>query len=285
MIQTEVQEIWLDVDGMRIHCLTAGESGSPVILLHGGGIDSATLSWGKVIVPLSTHHRVFAPDLPGYGQSSRPDIQYTIDFYVNFVEHLLDALHLEKVSLVGLSLGGAIALTLTLYSPARVGKLVPVDAYGIQDKVAAHRLSYLYVHLPFLDELSYWLVGRSRSMVRWILLAGLIYNPARLSDELVDRVYQTAHEPGAGKAFISLQRSEVRWNGLRSNFTTRLHEITVPTFMVHGAQDTAAPLAYAQRAHALMPNSELYIMQGCRHWPQGEKPEEFNRVVGDFLDA
>ena len=285
MLQTEVQEIWLDVDGMRIHCLTAGESGSSVILLHGGGIDSATLSWGEVIVPLSTHHRVFAPDLPGYGQSSRPDIQYTLDFYVNFVEHLLDALHLEKVSLVGLSLGGAIALALTLYSPARVGKLVPVDAYGIQDKLAAQRLSYLYVHLPFLDELSWWLMGRSRSVIRWSLLAGLIYNPERLSDELVDRVYQTAHEPGAGKAFISLQRSEVRWSGLRSNFTTRLHEITAPTLIVQGAQDTAVPLAYAQRAHALIPNSELYVMQECRHWPQGEKPKEFNRVVGGFLDA
>ena len=284
MLQTEVQEIWLDVDGMRIHCLTAGESGSPVILLHGGGIDSATLSWGEVIVPLSTHHRVFAPDLPGYGLSDRPDIQYTMDFYVSFVQHLLDVLHLEKVSLIGLSLGGAIALALTLRSPIRAEKLVPVDTYGIQDKVAAHRLSYLYVHLPCLDELSYWLMGKSRSMVRWILLAGLIYNPAHLSDELIDRVYQTAREPRAGKAFISLQRSDVRWNGLRSNFTARLHEITVPTLMVHGAQDRAVPLAYAKLAHALMPKSELYIMQGCRHWPPRENPEEFNRVVGDFLD-
>ena len=103
-------------------------------------------------------------------------------------------------------------------------------------------LSYLYVHLPFLDELSWWLMGRSRSMIRWSLLAGLIYNPARLSAELVDRIYQTARESRAGKAFISFQRSEVLWNGLRSNFTTRLHEITVPILMVHGAQDTAAPL-------------------------------------------
>ena len=141
MRQTEFQAIWLDVDGMRIHCLTAGESGAPVVFLHGAGVDSASLSWGEVIGPFSTHHRVFAPDLPGYGQSSKPDIQYTMDFYVSFVEHLLDVLHLEKVSLVGLSLGGAIALALTLRSPVRVEKLVLVDTYGIQDKVVAHRLS------------------------------------------------------------------------------------------------------------------------------------------------
>jgi pimeloyl-ACP methyl ester carboxylesterase len=280
MRQTALQAIWLEVDGMRIHCLTAGESGAPVVLLHGAGVDSASLSWSEVIGPLSTHHQVFAPDLPGYGLSDRPDIQYTMDFYVSFVEHLLDVLHLEKVSLVGISMGGAIALVLTLRSPVWVEKLVLVDTYGIQDKVVAHKLSYLYVHLPFLDELSWWLIGRSRSLVRWSLLAGLIYNPARLSDELVERVYQAVREPRAGKAYISFQRS-----GLHSNFTTRLHEITVPTLIVYGAEDTAVPLAYVQRAHALISNSELYIMQECRYWPQGEKPEEFSRVVGSFLDV
>jgi pimeloyl-ACP methyl ester carboxylesterase len=283
MRQTESQTIWTEVDGLHLRCLTAGSSGSPVVFLHGAGLDSAALSWSEVIGPFSTHHRVFAPDLPGYGLSDRPDIAYTIDFYAKVVKHLLDVLHLEKVSLVGLSMGGAIALALTLAVPTRVEKLVLVDTYGIQDKVAAHRLSYLYVHLPFLDELSYWLIGRSRSLTRWSLLAGLIYNPARLSDELVDQVYQAAREKGAGRAFISMQKSDVRWSGLLSNFTNRLHEITVPTLLVHGAEDTAVPLAYAQRAHKLMPGSELSIMPECRHWPQREKPEEFNRVVGNFL--
>ena len=146
-------------------------------------------------------------------------------------------------------------------------------------------LSYLYVHLPFLDELSWWLIGRSRSLVRWSMLAGLIYNPARLSDELVDRVYQAVRQSRAGKAYISFQRSEARWSGLRSNFTARLHEITVPTLLVSGEEDRAVPLAYVQRAHTLIPHSQLYIMQECRHWPQGEKPEEFTRVVANFLDV
>jgi pimeloyl-ACP methyl ester carboxylesterase len=284
MQHTASQTIWLDIDGMRLHCLTAGENGSPVVLLHGAGLDSATLSWGEVMGPLSAHHRLFAPDLPGYGLSSRPDLSYTIEFYATVVKQVLDRLGLDKVSLVGLSQGGAIALALTLDAPQRVEKLVLVDTYGIQDKVAAHRLSYLYVHLPFLDEWSYWLMGRSRSLIRWSLLAGLIYHPAHLSDELVDQVYQAAHKPRAGKAFISVQRSDVGWSGLRSNFTARLHEIMVPTLLVHGAQDQAVPLAAALRAHALIPHSQLHIMQECRHWPQRENPGEFSRVVGNFLD-
>ncbi len=283
MRPTEPQAIWLDIDGLRVHCLTAGEHGSPVVLLHGAGVDSASLSWGEVIEPCSTHHRVFAPDLPGYGQSSRPEIRYTIDFYVSIVEQVLDNLHLKKVSLVGLSLGGAIALALTLRSPVRVEKLVLVDTYGIQDKVAAQTLSYLYVQLPFLNELSWWLLGRCRSLVRWSLLTSLIYNPAHLSDELVNRVYQAMREPRAEKAYVSFQRSEVRWAGLRSDFTSRLHEITVPTLFVHGAEDRAVPLAAVQQAHALIPHSELFIMSECRHWPQREQPEEFIRVTGNFL--
>lgn len=278
------QAIWLDMEGMRLHCLTAGDNGSPVVLLHGASLDSASLSWGEVIGPLSAHHRVFAPDLPGYGRSSRPNLPYTVAFYATVVKQVLDRLHLNKVSLVGLSQGGAIALALTLAMPERVEKLVLVDTYGIQDKVAAHKLSYLYVHLPFFDELSYWLLGRSRSLIRWSLLAGLIYDPAHLSNELVDQVYQAAHEPGAGKTFISLQWSEVGWSGLRSNFTARLHEITAPTLLIHGEQDPAVPIAYAKRAQTLIPRSQLHIMQACRHWPQRERPEEFSQVVGNFLD-
>lgn len=284
MPQTSEQAIWLDIDDLRLHCLTAGiDDGSPVVLLHGASLDSAALSWGEVIGPLSAQHRIFAPDLPGYGLSSRPVLSYTIDFYTGVLKQVLDLLHLKKASLVGLSQGGAIALAFTLANPQRVEKLVLVDTYGIQDKTAAHWLSYLYVHIPFLDELSYWLMGRSRALIRWSLLAGLIYNPAHLSDELVEQVYQAAREPGAGRAFISVQRSEITWSGLKSNFTGRLHEITIPTLLVHGGQDQAVPLAYARRAHELLPHSELFIMPECRHWPQRENPEEFVRAVGNFL--
>jgi pimeloyl-ACP methyl ester carboxylesterase len=237
-----------------------------------------------VIGPLSDHHRVFAPDFPGYGQSDKPDIQYTMDYYVTFLAHLLDALHLERVSLVGLTMGGGIALGFALRFPERVEKLVLVAPYGILDKVSAHRWGFLLVHIPFLDELSNWLIGWSRSLVRWMILAGLIYDPQRLTPEMLEEVYQEAQKPKAGKAFISFQRDEVFWNGIRSNFTDRLHEITAPTLLLRGSVDAAVPLPPVQRAHELIKGSLVYIMQECRHWAQGEKPEEFSHVVLNFLD-
>ena len=100
---------------------------------------------------------------------------------------------------------------------------------------------------------------------------------------LIPQVYRLAREPGAGKACISFQRSEVLWNGLRSNFIDRLHEITASTRLLRGVADAAVPLSHVQRAHELIKGSELSIMQECKHWPQGEKPEEFNRVVLNVL--
>jgi pimeloyl-ACP methyl ester carboxylesterase len=202
---------------------------------------------------------------------------------VNFLEHLLDALHLQKVSLAGISLGGGIALSFTLRFPDRVEKLVLVDSYGLLSSAPWHKLSYLLVHLPFLNALTMRLVGSSRSLIRWSLLAGLVYSPQRLSEELVDEVYRRAREAGAGKAFASFQKSEMLWNGLRNDLTGRLHEITVPTLIVQGAEDPAVPIACARRARALIKNSELYIVPQTKHWPQGEKPEEFTRVALQFL--
>lgn len=275
---------WIQVDALRIHYLQAGSEGAPLLLLHGGGIDSAMLSWQECIGPLSAQHRVIAPDLPGYGESDKPDVAYTLDYYVDFVRRLLDAFDLPKVSLAGLSLGGGCALSFALRYPSRVDRLVLVDAYGIFSHNVQHKLGYLYSKTP-LNELSYRLFGMSRDLVRWSLLAGLIYDAKRLSPDLVEEVYQQARRPDAGKAFISFQRHEILWQGLHSDFTQRLHELTVPTLIIHGAQDSAVPVAWARRAHERIQGSQLAVLEGCRHWPQREKPEEFTRLVLDFLEA
>lgn len=274
----------LDLDGTRICCLTAGEGGSPVVLLHGGGVDSARLSWGQTIDPLAEGHQVFAPDLPGYGQSDKPDVLYSLDYYAQWLAELLDNLQLEQVSLVGLSLGGGIALNFTLQHPQRVSRLVLVSPYGIMPRLAWQRLSYLYVHSP-INEWSLWTLRQSRQMVRWTLLAGLISSPERLSDELVEEVYQAAREPDAGKAFASFQRHEVGWNGLRTDFTNRLSEITIPTLFIQGEKDTAVPLKYAQQASERMRNARLLVLSECKHWPQRDKTDEFNQAVASFLNA
>ena len=284
MLLNNLKQTHLAVAGLRIHCMIAGKSGPPLILLHGGGVDSAKLSWGASIGPLAATHQVFAPDLPGYGQSDKPDVAYTMDYYVNFLRHLLHVLHLEKVRFIGLSLGGGIALGLALRFPEKVEKLVLVSPYGIMKKYPYHKLSYLYVHTP-INELSYWFLRRSRSRVRQSLLSGAFHNTQRLSQDLADEVYQAMQDPHAGKAFASFQRSEFQWNGVHTHFTDQLHEITAPTLIINGSEDKLVTVDAAQNATKQIKHAKIHILPECAHWSQREKPEEFNHVVLKFLDG
>lgn len=282
MEQREVKHTWLEVDGLRIHCLVAGENGPALVLLHGGGTDSASLSWGEVIPPLSMRHQVFAPDWPGFGQSDKPAISYTTDYYVQHLQHLLSALNLARVVLLGLSMGGGIALNLALNDPAQVEKLVLVDPYyGF--KSPADRWSYLSIHLPFVMDLPA-LLGRSRRLVQWGL-SRVLYRPERRTQELIDEVYREAQQQRAGKAYASWARSEVTWHGPRSETESRLHELAIPTLLIQGAQDRLVPVSFALRAHALIAHSQLAILPGCGHWVQRDDPQAFLRAVESFLEA
>src|SRR5215213_10635461 len=147
----------------------AGQTDSPVLLLHGGGFDSAFRSYKHCIGPFSQYHTVFAPDWPGYGESDKPKMRYTTEYYETFLCHLMDALGLEKASLVGTSMGGAISLGFSLHSPERVEKLVLVDSHGLGKEVPGRVMSYAMVRLPLLNRLVWTLMSRSRTMVKWSL--------------------------------------------------------------------------------------------------------------------
>jgi pimeloyl-ACP methyl ester carboxylesterase len=278
----EPKTTWLEVERLRIRCLTAGASGPPVLLLHGGGIDSASFSYKYAIEPLARSHRVFVPDWPGHGESDKPDVEYTIEFFIGFLGSLMDALQLERARLVGISLGGGVALGFALRSPQRVERLLLVDSYGLGDEVPWGRLSYLLVHAPLIGRLTYALLRRSRRMVRWSL-----YNVVRdrrvITDGMVEEAYRLVNQPGVGSAFSSFQKSEVGWNGLRTRFVDRLHEIKAPVLIVHGADDGLVPVAWARRAHERIASSELRVLPDCGHIPPRERPEEFNRLIGRFV--
>ena len=169
IVAMSIRSEWIEIGGLRIHCLMAGQTGSPVLLLHGGGYDSASLSYGPIIGPISRSHRVFAPDWPGYGESDKPDLDYTTEYYETVLGRLMDALGLEKVSLVGISMGGAISLGFSLRSPQRVGKLILVDSHGLGKEVPGRVVSYAVVRLPLLNRLVWAAMGRSRRMVEWSL--------------------------------------------------------------------------------------------------------------------
>ncbi len=174
-----IEDRWVEVEGLRVRCLMAGERNAPVLLLHGGGFDFASLSYGSSIGSISQHHKVIAPDWLGYGESDKPKISYSTECYVDFLGHLMGALGLEKASLVGISMGGAISLGFSLRSPQRVERLVLVDSYGLGREIPWRVMSYITVRLPLLNRLVWATLRRSRGMVEWSLQS-VLYDPGPL---------------------------------------------------------------------------------------------------------
>lgn len=275
-------EQWLDVDGLRLRGWTAGDTGPVLVLLHGGGLDSACLSWGHALDSLGARCRVFAFDWPGYGGSSRTGLAHALDAYVPFLGRLLDALGLRSASLAGLSMGGAIALGFALSAPERVDKLILVDSYGLQRDAPGGRAAYWFVKLGFLTDWTYALLRRSPALVRRTL-RGILHNPASLTPDLLAEAAAALSQPDAGRAFQAFQHSEMTPAGLRTVYLDRLPALTTPTLLIHGAQDTLVPLNCAQEAARRLPRARLDVFEGCGHWLPRDAPERFNQAVLDFV--
>ena len=280
MIRSHFQE----VNGVKLHYLAAGEpSASPVVLIHGGGIDSAQLSWRHLIPELAQTHRVFAVDLPGYGRSAPPppDTAYTTGYLVQTVLGFLDALALEDVGLAGLSMGGATALGVTLAASERVRELVLVDSYGLQARAPFHPLSVLALQLPGFVQRIAWRTVRSIPLVMRLSLSAIYHNPLRLSRE----VLADARESISLELFYEWLRSEIGATGTRTNYTQALPQLTNPVLIVHGQHDPSIPLHWAKQAVERLPNGQLVVIPGCGHWPTREQPTVFNRAVLSFFHA
>jgi pimeloyl-ACP methyl ester carboxylesterase len=274
---------FVDVSGVRLHYQRGGESGALVLLLHGGGTDSSSLSWGLLLPELAQAHTVIAPDWPGYGQSERsPRPYYTQEYYLDFLESFLDVLRIERLNLAGNSMGGGLALGFALRHPERVERLALLDSYGLAEHAPYHFLSYLFVRVGWLNRLTWALVRRSRSLAGYSLRS-IFHDPKRIAPELVDQVYAEIRRPYPGRAFEAIQRSELLPGRLRTVYMPRLGELRLPVLLVHGEFDPLVPLQAARQAQARLPDARLEVIPGCGHWPQRERPDLVNPLLVDFF--
>ncbi|MDQ3863467.1 MAG: alpha/beta hydrolase [Actinomycetota bacterium] len=253
-----------------------------MLLLHGGGFDAADFSYRYTIGPLSRLRPVLAFDWPGYGGSDTPNLRYDLAYYARILERLMDYLEIQRVALVGTSMGGGAALSFALRSPQRIEKLVLVSSYGLGRDVPYGRLGYCLAHAPLVAQMLYEILRRSRRSLRWGLRR-IVYDPRVVSDELVEEARSLLNQPASGRAFHSFRKSEVGWGTLNTDLSDLLGELAAPTLLIHGDCDRVVPVAWSQRAHERIPGSELCVLRGCGHWPPRERPDEFNRAVANFL--
>ncbi len=277
-----VKDCWTEVEGVATHYLRAGGTGSALVLLHGGSADSASLSWRPTMDLFSRSHRVIAPDLPGYGASAKPDLNYTVEYYTRFLSHLVQQLGLERFSLVGLSMGGHIAVVFALQFPSMVEKLVLADSAGLGTQWYWQVLAKLMVKMPRLHK-RVRKMGNRETMK--LSLREIVHNREVITEDLMDEIAKNAAARGAGRAWRCYLENEMHWSGFRHNLLDRLSEITMPTLIIHGSKDRLIPVKWATKAHQLIPDSRLRILEQCGHWPQREKPVEFHEAVLEFLEG
>ncbi|QLH84620.1 alpha/beta fold hydrolase [Halosimplex pelagicum] len=271
------------VDGHRIHYLTAGDPGDPpLVLLHGGIVDAASVSWGAVLEPLAREYRVVAPDLLGYGRSAKPDATYSLDTHVDVVTEFVETVGLDRPAVAGISMGGGAALGLALRSSDRVDRLVLLDSYGLGTELANGGLTRLLSKQGLTNKLAIALMRRSRGFTK-ASLGNIVYDTDRLSADAVDAVWAEAKRPGVGKAFRSFRAAEVGPEGYRTDFTDRLDGLDTPTLLLHGEYDEVFPHRWSERAAARLPEAEFRLLDDCAHWAPRERPDAVVDVISGFV--
>ncbi|WP_284010736.1 alpha/beta fold hydrolase [Haloarcula pelagica] len=273
------------VDGSTIHYLEAGDDAAQtVVLLHGGIIDAAGVTWPPVIDRLATDYHVVAPDLLGYGESDVPPGPYSIGRHATVVGDFLDELGLDGVTLVGHSMGGGVAIQLALDRPSLVETLVPIDAYGLGTDLPNGRLSYLLAQVQVFNRVAIALFRHSRRFTR-ASLDGIVHDLDALPADAVDAVYEEVQRPTAGAAFRRFREAEVTSSGYRTTFLDRFEEVAVPVRLAHGVHDDLFPLAWAQRAADRIPDASLCVFEDCAHWAPRENPDAVAEHVLSAVDG
>jgi 4,5:9,10-diseco-3-hydroxy-5,9,17-trioxoandrosta-1(10),2-diene-4-oate hydrolase len=271
---------------MRLHYHEArpaqdSDSGLPLVLLHGGGPGaSAWSNFGRNLPVFAQRFRALMPDQPGFGRSEAPPVEGNyFTFSARALASLLDNLEIDRVNLVGNSLGGGAAVRFALDYPARAAKLVLMGPGGLSLNVFAPDPTEGISRLAAFAAPP----GPSKEKMA-AFLRTLVFDQRLITDELVDERYALASTPEAMSAMASLGMSFYDPATAEDGMLWReVHRLRNEVLLIWGREDRVNPLDGALIALKQIRKAQLHVYGGCGHWAQLEKFDQFNRLVLDFL--
>jgi len=264
----------IDVDGIQTNYHEYGE-GDPLILLHGSGPGvTAWQNWRGILPRLGETHRVLAPDIVGFGFSPLPEGEKPgIKLWTRHLAGFIEAMGLERVTLVGNSFGGALALGMMAFHSDKVRSLIlmgtPAGEFE-QTQGLANSRSFE----PSMDAM--------RAMMQ-----AFPYDPSIVTDEAVAARLRVAEIASGKETIRKLQPGEEKETKgpriVKGIPLQQLDAIDAPVLILHGREDKMIPLQVAVRMHEHLKRSEMHVFGQCGHWVQLEREDQFLEQVRGFL--
>jgi pimeloyl-ACP methyl ester carboxylesterase len=256
-------------------------SGPALLLLHGLGCDHTT--WDPVIRQLARRYTVIAPDLLGHGASDKPRADYSVGGYANGMRDLLTVLNIDKVTVVGHSLGGGVAMQFGYQFPERTERIILVAPGGLGPEVTPMIRA---VSLPGFNQVMGLL---TLPVIRHLGKAGL-HTLARTGltithdlDEVAE-IYESFRDPRARKAISHVVRAVVDTRGQLVTMVDRAYLTqAMPMLIVWGRDDRVIPVHHARTASAVAPGAVVEVLGNSGHFPHKDHPERFVKIVNDFI--
>jgi pimeloyl-ACP methyl ester carboxylesterase len=231
--------------------------GEILLLLH--GLFGALSNWEGVIEGFKSHYRVIIPMMPIY---TMPITKAGCEGLNEYIEGFVAWKGLENLTLLGNSLGGHVGLIFTLKNPSKVKRLVLTGSSGLFENGMGgsypKRGSYEYIK----ERVEY-----------------TFYDPKTASKELIDEVFEITNSAQKVIRIISIAKS-----AQRNNMAKDVVRIKVPTLLVWGLNDTITPPQVGHEFNRLIEGSELHFIDKCCHAPMMERPEQFNKILNNWLE-
>ena len=269
------------IHGHDVGYRMAGE-GPAVLLIHGMAGSSET--WRAVMPRLSRTHQVIAPDLLGHGESAKPLGDYSLGAFASGLRDLLGVLGVPRVTVVGQSLGGGVAMQLAYQHPELVERLVLVGSGGLGREVSWILRALTLPGVEFLMPAFFPTFVRDAGDAVSRFVAGHGWRSPHIAE--MWRAYSSLTGVENRHAFVRTLRAVIDPGGQSVSAKDRLYLTSaMPTMIVWGDQDPIIPVSHAYAAHEAMPGSRLEIMEGVGHFAHIERPEQFTDLLLDFLET
>jgi len=271
---------YVTLHGHRRAYVKAGE-GPVLLLLHGLGCDHTT--WLPVLERLARKYTVIAPDLLGHGRSDKPRADYSVGGYANGMRDLLTVLGVDRVTVVGHSFGGGVAMQFAYQFPERTQRLILVSPGGLGPEVtpAIRMITTPGFHQAMSVVTRPVLRQATTESLRLLSKSRLPHT--RDLDEMA-AVVESFRDPHTRAAIRHVARAVVDWRGQIVTMADRAYLTeAIPACLVWGTDDSVIPARHADTALALAPALRVELISDCGHFPHKDHPEQFVKIVNRFM--